>query len=297
MKHIPVLLHESIDGLNLMKGDVVVDGTLGGGGHTKEIINRFGKDIKIICFDLDQDAIDRVKNSINNQNADITFITAGFQDIGKVLKNLNISKVDKILLDLGLSSFQLEEGGRGFSFLKDEPLLMTMKRNPTVDDLTAREIVNTWAEETIADIIFAFGEERYSRRIAKSIVLARQDKDINTTFDLVKIIENSVGKFYKGKRINPATKTFQALRIATNTELSNLEKVIQEGFDNLSKGGCISIITFHSLEDRIVKKAFVLFKEKGLAKILTKRPIIPTEIEIKSNPRSRSAKLRLIEKI
>lgn len=297
MKHISVLLNESIDGLNIKKGDVIVDGTLGAGGHTLEIIRRFEDKVKIICFDLDSDAIEKAKKIIDTTNGDVVYKTIGFQNIDEVLKELKIKKVNGILLDLGISSFQLEEGDRGFTFLKDEPLLMTLKKNPSGDDITAHLIVNTWSEESIADIIYGFGEERYSRKIAKAIVEARLEKEIKTTFDLVSIIDRAVGRFYKGKKINGATKTFQALRIATNSELLNLEEVIQKGFECLEKGGRMAIISFHSLEDRIVKKAFVKLKEDGKGKILTKKPIIPSIDEVKINPRSRSSKLRLIEKI
>lgn len=297
MKHIPVLLNETLDGLDVHPGEVVVDGTLGGGGHALSILDKFGKKVKMICFDLDQDAISRVKKEIQDKKFDITFENEGFQDIKEILHELKIEKVDKILLDLGISSFQLEESGRGFTFQKNEPLLMTMKKDLKDDDLTARDIVNTWEEKTLADIIYGFGEEKFSRRIAREIVNQRKEKPIETTFDLVEIIDKAVGRLYRGKKINMATRTFQALRIATNSELSNLEKIIEDGFDSLSKGGRMAIITFHSLEDRIVKKAFNSLKEKGCAKIINKKPIIPGEEELKSNPRSRSAKLRLIEKI
>lgn len=297
MTHIPVLRDESIDGLLIKKGDIVVDGTLGGGGHTFEMIKRYGDSIKIIGLDLDIDAKSRTKILIGDTPSDFVFANSGFQYIDKVLIDLKIEKVDGILLDLGISSFQLEVAGRGFSFLKDEPLLMTMKKNLTDEDITAKEIVNTWDEENIADIIYGFGEEKYSRKIAKKIIEARKEKEIETTFDLVKIIQDAVGGYYKGLRIHPATRTFQALRIATNSELSNLEEVLDKGFNCLKKGGHMSIISFHSLEDRIVKRAFVGLKEKGLAKIINKKPIIPTVEELKSNPRSRSAKLRLLEKI
>jgi len=297
MKHISVLLNESIDGLNIKQGDIVVDGTLGAGGHTLEIIRRFGNRVKIICFDLDSDAIDRAKKIIDKTNSDVIYNAIGFQKIDEVLRELGIKKVNSILLDLGISSFQLEEGDRGFTFLKNEPLLMTLKRNPSDNDITAHLIVNTWSEESIADIIYGFGEERYSRRIAKAIVESRLEKEIKTTFDLVEIINKAVGKFYKGKKINPATKTFQAIRIATNSELMNLEEVIQKGFESLCEGGRMAIISFHSLEDRIVKKAFVKLKEEERAIIINKKPIIPNEKEIKENPRSRSSKLRIIKKI
>jgi len=297
MTHIPVLKDESINGLAIKKGDIVVDGTLGGGGHTYEMIKRWGKDIKIIGLDLDIDAKARTLSLIAQIPSDFIFVNSGFQDIAQVLKDLDIKEVDGILLDLGISSFQLEVAGRGFSFLKDEPLLMTMKKNPNEEDLTAKEIVNTWEEESIADIIYGFGEEKYSRKIARKIVEARKEKEIETTFDLVKIIQDAVGGYYKGLRIHPATRTFQALRIATNSELSNLENGIEKGFNCLKKGGRMSIISFHSLEDRIVKRAFVKLKEEGKGDVLTKKPIIPNGEEIKENPRSRSAKLRLLIKI
>lgn len=297
MTHISVLKDESIDGLSIKKGDIIVDGTLGGGGHTYEMIRRFGPGIKIIGLDLDLDAKKRTEDLIGDTACDFTFVNSGFQDIDKVLKNLNIPYVDGILLDLGISSFQLEVAGRGFSFLKDEPLLMTMKKEPGEEDLTAKDIVNTWEEETLANIIYGFGEEKYSRKIAKKIVEKREEKEIETTFDLVKIIDEAVGRNYRGLRIHPATRTFQALRIATNSELSNLEQVIDKGFNCLKKGGRMSIISFHSLEDRIVKKTFVSLKEKGLAIMVNKKPIIPTEKEIIENPRARSSKLRLLEKI
>ncbi len=297
MTHIPVLKNESIDGLAIKKGDIIVDGTLGGGGHTYEMIKRFGSSIKIIGLDLDFDAKSRTEDLIKDTPNDFVFVNSGFQDIDKVLKDLGIKEVDGILLDLGISSFQLEVAGRGFSFLKDEPLLMTMKKEPTDEDLTAKDIVNIWGEESIADIIYGFGEEKYSRRIAKKIVEARKEKEIETTFDLVKIIDEAVGRNYRGMKIHPATRTFQALRIATNSELSNLEQVIEKGFNCLKTDGRMSIISFHSLEDRIVKRAYVDLKQKGKGEILTKKPIIPKYEELKINPRARSSKLRLIKKI
>ncbi len=297
MNHISVLKDESIDGLGIQNGDIVVDGTLGGGGHTFEIIKRFGKNVKIIGLDLDIDAKERTESLIGSVECDFIFKNSPFQDIDKVLEDLKIEKVDKILLDLGISSFQLEVAGRGFSFLKDEPLLMTMKKDPSDTDLTAYDIVNTWSEETLRDIIYGFGEEKHSRKIAKEIVRAREEKEIKTTFDLVKIIDDACGKYYRKMKIHPSTRTFQALRIATNTELVNIEEVIKKGFEKLSNRGRIAIITFHSLEDRIVKRAFVKMKEEGIANILTKKPIIPKEEELRINQRSRSAKLRLLEKI
>jgi len=297
MKHVSVLLNEAIDGLNIKPGAIIVDGTLGGGGHTIEMIKRWGKNIKVVGIDLDTDAIERVAPLVDSLPSDVIFRNDSFANIGKVLEELNIPHVDGILLDLGLSSFQLEESGRGFTFKNDEPLQMTMKKNPTDEDLTAYEIVNTWDEKTLADVIYNLGEERHGRKIAKAIVEARSKKEIKTTFDLVTIIEKSVGGYYKRLKIHPATRTFQALRIVTNSELTSIEKVIDKGFNKLKEGGRFSIITFHSLEDRIVKHAFVNLHKKGYAKIINKKPILPSEEEIRSNPRSRSAKLRLLEKL
>ncbi len=297
MIHIPVLRDESIHGLAIKGGDIVVDGTLGGGGHTSQMVYEYGSAIKIIGIDLDEDAIGRAKALLADMPHDVVFRTAGFQDMSTVLDELNIPSVDRILLDLGISSFQLEVAGRGFSFLKDEPLLMTMKKRPSEADLTAQIIVNEWEEKTLADIIYGFGEEKYSRKIAKAIVEARKIAPIMTTFDLVKIIDGAVGKAYARMKIHPATRTFQALRIATNSELVNLEHVIERGFHRLSSGGRMAIITFHSLEDRIVKHAFTKIKTEGYANVITKKPIIPTQEELTLNPRARSAKLRIIEKI
>ena len=308
MTHIPVLKNESIEGLNIQSGDILIDGTLGGGGHTFEIIKIFGSGVKIIGLDFDKDSIGRTKSLIGDLDHDVIYRTIGFQEMDKVLDELNIMHVDGILLDLGISSFQLEVAGRGFSFLKDEPLLMTMKKpvcphesgaegDPDDYILTAEEIVNNWEEESISDIIYGYGEERYSKKIAKAIIEARKQKKIKTTFDLVEIIKGAVGGHYKKIKIHSATRTFQALRIAVNSELKNLEEVIQNGFHHLAHGGRMVIITFHSLEDRIVKHAFKKLKEEGYANLITKKPIIPSDSEININPRSRSAKLRIIEKI
>ncbi|PIZ85308.1 16S rRNA (cytosine(1402)-N(4))-methyltransferase [Candidatus Nomurabacteria bacterium CG_4_10_14_0_2_um_filter_33_9] len=218
-------------------------------------------------------------------------------------------RFDAIIFDLGLSSDQLENSGRGFSFMKDEPLLMTMKENPSLDDLTAIDIVNSWGEESLVDIIYGYGEERFSRRIAKGIIEARKKNNIKTTFDLVKIIGDSVPSAYKRQRIHFATRTFQALRIAVNDELGALKVGLEKGFEILKKparphdslgaggGGRMSVISFHSLEDRIVKRFFRDKKEKSEAILINKKPIIPKEEEIKNNGRSRSAKLRVLEKI
>ena len=297
MSHISVLKDETIDGLAIRQGDIILDGTLGGGGHTAEIVKRFGDTVKIIGLDLDADALPRAIDALGEMPHDTVFRVAGFQDLDTVLDSLNIPHVDKIMLDFGISSFQLEDAGRGFSFKKDEPLLMTMKKNPDNRDITAYSIVNAWEEKTLADIIYGFGEEKFARKIARAIVSAREIAPIETTFDLVDIIDGAVGGAYKRMKIHPATRTFQALRIATNRELQNIEEGIAKGFARLEKGGRMALITFHSLEDRIVKHTFRTLKEEGLGHLINKKPIIPSEKELKENPRARSAKLRIIEKI
>ena len=295
-RHISVLLNETIEGLNLKDGGVIVDGTFGGGGHSAEVCRR-SKGVKIIAIDQDKGALAKAEDKFEGLECDLNFVNGNFRDIAEILQKEKVEKVSGIILDLGLSSDQLENSGRGFSFMKSEPLLMTMKENPRPEDLTAQDIVNTWGEQSLADIIYGYGEERYAKRIAKGIVDARQKVKIVTTFDLVKIIKDSVPGSYAKGRINPATKTFQALRIAVNDELGALEMGLQEGFKVLSVGGRMCVISFHSLEDRIVKRFFKELSSEGNAKLLNKKPIIAGEEELKINPRARSAKLRILEKI
>ncbi|MCM2339479.1 MAG: 16S rRNA (cytosine(1402)-N(4))-methyltransferase RsmH [Burkholderiales bacterium] len=289
--HKTVLLKETIEGLNLNKDQsLVIDATFGGGGHSKEILEEY-KNAKIIAFDQDKGAWDRAKDKFKGLEKRITFLNLNFREINSK------EKVDGIIFDLGLSSDQLENSGRGFSFMKDEPLLMTMKENPLPEDLTAMDIVNNWGEENLADIIYGYGEERFSRRIAKAIVEFRKNEEINSTFTLVKIIENSVPGAYKKGRIHCATKTFQALRIAVNDELGALEEGLNKGFEVLKNGGRMSVISFHSLEDRVVKRFFKKLEKDKKAILVNKKIITATNEEIKNNPRSRSAKLRILEKI
>ncbi len=295
--HKTVLLHESIDALNLTSGEVVVDCTLGAGGHTEEICKRFGAHVKIIGLDMDQDAIDRSQKRLAEFNCDTTFHLSNFRDFDSILSNLGVTEVDGFLLDLGFSSYQIEDSGRGFSFKRDEPLTMTLKKQVTENDITAEMIVNHWSEESIANILYGYGNERFSRRIAHEIVVSREKMAITTTSDLVAIIERAVPFFYRNGRIHPATKTFQALRIAVNDELGALEEFLEKGFEALKKDGRMAVISFHSLEDRIVKNFFRKKKDEGEALIITKKPIIPGEDELKENPRSRSAKLRTLQKI
>ncbi|OGI94861.1 16S rRNA (cytosine(1402)-N(4))-methyltransferase [Candidatus Nomurabacteria bacterium RIFCSPLOWO2_01_FULL_40_18] len=306
--HRTVLLNETIEDLNLKPDSTVIDCTFGGGGHSLEIYKRFGN-VKIIALDQDKSVFSTQGGSASDwKNCNISFVNENFRNIDKVLTKENIGQVDGIIFDLGLSSDQLENSGRGFSFLKDEPLLMTMKENPTSEDLTARDAVNIWSEKSLADVIYGYGEEKQAHRIAHEIVEFRKKQKIETTFDLVKIIEQAIpARFRRGKiprKIHCATKTFQALRIAVNDELGALSEGLDKGFDSLKVGGRMSVISFHSLEDRIVKRFFSAKggsasdgKEHRIAKIITKKPIRATLEEIKSNPRSRSAKLRILEKI
>ena len=294
--HKTVLLKESIEGLNIHKGDVYVDGTLGSAGHTEYSLELNNGEIKVIGLDRDTEALGRSKKRLNKYQ-NVILIESSYGNLDKVLSDLKIEQIDRMMLDLGLSSDQFETSGRGFTFKNDEPLLMTFKKEPTDGDITAYEIVNSWQEESIADIIFGYGGERYSRRIAHAIIKYREKKKIEKTSELVEIISQAVPVFYRKGKIHPATRTFQALRIAVNDELNILKKGLEVGFDRLSIGGRIAVISFHSLEDRIVKNFNKEKEQNGQAKIITKRPITPSDEEIKENPRSRSAKLRILEKI
>lgn len=298
--HKTVLLDEAIEGLDLPKDSdkekVVIDATFGGGGHSLAIIEKY-HGVKIIAFDQDLGAFEKAKIKFEGLDLRIKFINLNFRDLDEVLSKEEIKGVDGIVFDLGLSSDQLENSGRGFSFMKDEPLLMTMKENILPEDLTAKEIVNTWGEKSLADIIYGYGEERFSRRIARGIVEAREKKDILSTKDLVKIIERSVPNLYRKGRIHCATKTFQALRIAVNDELGALQAGLEKGFNILNVKGRMSVISFHSLEDRIVKNFFRNKAKEEKVILINKKPITPREEEIKNNARSRSAKLRVLEKI
>ena len=293
MSHTTVLLHESVDGLNLKHGSVFVDATLNAGGHSQLVLETLDGNVRVIGIDVDADAIERAKAKIITPNA--TFFQENFRNIDKVLDQAGVAHVDGILFDLGLSSDQIEESGRGFSFKSDEPLLMTMKKSPESTEVTAHEIVNTWAEDSIADIIYGYGEDRFARRIAKAIVTARAVKPIETSQQLSDIVSSAVPKF-GFKKINPATKTFQAIRIAVNDELGAIKEALPKAFDRLNPGGRMALISFHSLEDRIVKRFFKEKSEAGEGRLINKKPITPSPQEIAENPRSRSAKLRIIEK-
>ncbi len=297
MVHKSVLLQEAIDGLNIVPGDVFVDGTLGGGGHMEEVVHRFGSAVVMIGIDLDPEAIERATSRLEAYKCPIRFAQGSFRNMDTLLLDLGITQVDKILLDIGLSSNQFEDSGRGFSFQKNEPLVMSFKTDLTDDDLTAAKILNNWDEENIRAILEGYGEEQFAYKIAKAIVARREVKPIETTFELVEIVKSATPNFYHHRKIHPATKTFQALRITVNDEIESLKEGIRKGFEMLRPRGRLAAISFHSLEDRAVKQFFRAKIEEGLGTGVTKKPIIPSDEEIAENPRSRSAKLRIIEKI
>ncbi|WP_457567183.1 16S rRNA (cytosine(1402)-N(4))-methyltransferase RsmH [Desulfurobacterium sp.] len=288
--HPPVLLNEAIKFLKAEEGGIFVDATLGGGGHTEAIL-RANPENRVIAIDRDEEAIERAIKRLERFGDRLSVYHANFAQIGVVLEREGISSVDGVLFDLGVSHFQLR-GERGFSFWKDDPLDMRMDRN---QKLTAAEVVNKLSEKELADIIFRYGEERFSRRIARAIVNSRKKKPIETTLELARIVESAIpGKVRAGKRKHPATKTFQAIRIYVNKELESIELAIPEAIEKLSFGGRIVVITFHSLEDRIVK---TIFRDRQDLKILTRKPVVPSDGEVAANPAARSAKLRAAEKV
>lgn len=295
--HKSVLLNEAVDGLNLKPGDIFFDGTLGGGGHSAKVCEIFGKTVKIIGTDRDTQAVQRVTKRFQDMDCDFLFYIASFRNINEVLSNLNIKSVNGILLDLGLSSDQIENSARGFSFNENEPLMMTFSEDKGDEVVTAQTVVNDWREETLADVLYGYADERYARRIAKRIVEARQKKPIENTFELVEIIRSAVPIGYQKGRLHFATKTFQAIRIAVNDEIEAIKEGLAKGYERLADGGRIAVISFHSGEDRVVKTFFKECKTVGKGNIITKKPIVPSKEEIQKNPRSRSAKLRIFEKI
>lgn len=296
--HIPVLLKETVDLLDPKPGDVVVDGTVGGGGHSAAIAERVGGDITLHCFDVDSQAIEAAKEKIKDAGAaNARFYPFNFRTAPSVLESAGVVSVDRVLLDLGIRSDQLESSGRGFSFQKDEPLSMTLSDKPNENDLSAAHIVNTWNEEDIANVLFGYAGERYSRRIAAAVVASRKVKPIERTRELVAIIEEAVPKSYVRGRINPATKTFQALRIVVNDEYGALTDALTGLWKRIRGGGRLAVISFHSGEDGIVKRFMKERVKEKEGKLIVKKPVVAGEEEVRANPRSRSAKLRVMEKI
>lgn len=308
-KHVSVLLNETIDALNIKNNGIYVDCTLGGGGHSYKICEKIFPEGRLIGIDQDDDALTAAGERLNKFNSITTYVHSNFSDISSVLENLDIPKVDGILMDLGVSSYQLDEADRGFSYQNEARLDMRMDRTRS---FSAYEVVNKYSEKDLARIIKLYGEEKWSSRIAKFIVENREDSPIETTADLVEIIKKAVPAKARREGPHPAKRTFQAIRIEVNSELDILERAIEDAVDKLNVGGRLCIITFHSLEDRIVKETFkrianpctcpvtipvcVCGKTPKL-KIISRKPIIPGEEELNVNPRARSAKLRIAEKI
>ena len=294
--HVPVLLHESIEGLAIKKGGIYVDCTTNRGGHSIEIAKLLGKEGTLICIDLDQEALAAAEKELKKikSHPKMHFIHSNFRHLKSILEQLEITHVHGVLADLGLSSQELDISGRGFSFRFDEPLQMTFDAKPDDSHTTAYDIVNYWSEATIADVLFGFADESYSRRIARRIINARAIEEIKTTYKLVDIIASAVPALYRHRKTHFATKTFQALRMAVNDELGSINDLIESLPTILATKGRACIITFHSTEDRIVKQGLRAHADTLLA--ITKKAIIPTDEEITSNPRSRSAVLRVAER-
>lgn len=303
--HIPVLLDECIEGLNIRSDGIYVDGTAGGAGHSSAIASRLNDRGQLIALDRDPDAVKAASEKLSAfSNAKV--IHSNYSCMRKVLDELGIELVDGILMDLGVSSYQLDEGSRGFSYHSDAPLDMRMSR----EGMSAADVVNSYSEQQLAKIIFEFGEEKFSRRIASNIVAARTKAPIETTLELADIIRNSVPQKARREK-NPCKKTFQAIRIAVNGELEHLSQGLEDAFNSLRAGGRLAVITFHSLEDRLVKQKFAGWcrgcicppdfpqcvcghKPQGI--LVNRKPIEAKEKELESNNRSRSAKLRIIER-
>lgn len=295
MKHISVLPQEAVDALHLNKDATVVDATLGAGGHARLILSELGADGTFIGFDADKTAIDALSD-LKKFKATVHLVHSNFVHIQTELQKLHIENVDAILADLGWRTDQFTDGGKGFSFTSDDSLLMTYG-DPSLYSFTAGDIVNGWDADDIANVLFGYGEERYSRQIAKAIVEYRKKNTIKTAFELAEIIFMAVPVSYRHGRIHPATKSFQGLRIAVNDEFKALEDFLSNAWQCLASGGRLAIISFHSLEDRIVKHTFRNFAQAQSGVLITKRPIVASQEELKSNPRARSAKLRIIQKL
>lgn len=307
-KHITVLLNETIDGLNIKDDGIYVDGTLGGGGHSLEICKRLGQNGRLIGIDQDDAAIEAGSKRLNEYKKIVSIHKSNYSNMRNVLKQEGILGVDGILLDLGVSSHQLDVRERGFSYMGDAPLDMRMDRSKEV---TAKDIVNNYEEYDLFRIIRDYGEEKFARRIARNIVKDRQEYEIETSQQLVEIIKKSMPVKAHFSGGHPAKRTFQAIRIEVNEELDVLEDSINNMIDLLKDNGRLCIITFHSLEDRIVKKIFrenqdpctcprefpiCICNKKSKGKVITRKPILPTEVELEYNRRSKSAKLRIFEK-
>lgn len=309
-KHKSVLLKESIEGLNIKPDGIYVDCTLGGGGHSSEIIKKLNEKGSLIGIDQDIDAINAAKKKLGSLNfKNIYYVNENYRYISQIINRLGIESVDGIIMDLGVSSYQLDEKNRGFSYMQDAPLDMRMDKEGA---LTAFDVVNKYSENELFRVIKEYGEEKFARRISRNIVSSREIKPIDTTFELVDIIKRSIPAKFRREGPHPAKRTFQAIRIEVNNELNVLDDTLKDAVNVLKKGGRIAVITFQSLEDRIVKRNFKKLEnpctcpkdfpicvcgKKPVVKIINKKPIGPSLEELEGNPRSRSAKLRIAEKL
>ncbi len=306
--HRPVLLEECIEGLNIRPEGVYVDGTLGRGGHSARIAERLTSG-RLFCIDRDQAALDAAGELLKPWQDRITLLHGNFADLDALLEAAGVQEADGMLFDLGVSSPQLDDKGRGFSYMQDAPLDMRMDRG---ESLTARTVVNEWSQEELRRILYQYGEERYAPAIAARIVRAREEKPIETTGELVELIRAALPPRALREKQHPAKRTFQAIRIAVNDELTAVERVIRQAVPRLRTGGRLCVITFHSLEDRIVKTGFAelvrgctcppdfpvcVCGKKPSLKLINRKPILPSEEELTQNPRARSAKLRIAEKL
>ena len=307
--HTSVLLFECIEALNIRDGYTYVDCTTGGGGHSLEIAKRLGENSRLICFDRDENAIEAAKVRLADYLDKITFINSNFSDLGRVIEELKIDNLGGVLADLGCSSFQFDCPERGFSYMHDAKLDMRMQIDAP---LSAYNVVNEYTENDLKRIIFEYGEEKFAPKIAASIVKARSEKPIETTFELSDIIKNSIPAAARVNGPHPAKRTFQAIRIEVNAELDTIRPMIMDAGKHLSQGGRIAVISFHSLEDRLVKLSFrelasgctcpkdfpvCICGKTPTAKEINKKPVLPSQDELLNNPRSRSAKLRIAEKL
>ncbi len=292
MRHIPVLLQEVIDGLSPQKGETFLDATLGSGGHAEALLAQLGETGTLVALDQDADALERSKTRLLELPGKKLFIHGNFRNLVALLKGEGITHLDGALFDLGMSSEQIEESGRGFSFLRDEPLLMTMNQEGA---LSAVDLLAMLSEEKIAAILYGYGEEHFSRRIAKAIVTARLEAPITTSKALANIVEVAVPFWYRKRRVHPATKTFQALRIAVNDEYSALDEGLQGAIELLRSGGRLAVITFHGGEVRRIK-SFIKGEAGKILYRVSKKSIHPSEEEIRRNPRARSAQLFIFKK-
>jgi 16S rRNA (cytosine1402-N4)-methyltransferase len=298
MAHTSVLLQESVRELSLKTGARILDATFGGGGHSRLIAQAIGKDGVLVAIDADRHAF---RDAIVAELASVTRfvpVVGNFRDVAPALEGAGIAcgTLDGALFDLGISSDQLESSGRGFSFLRDEPLAMTLGADPSASVVTADVVVNRWSEEHLADILRGFGEERFAGRIARAIAMRRRDTPIRSSLDLAEVVARAVPARYRIGRIHPATKTFQAIRMAVNDELGAIEHGVRGVVPWLAPGGRLAVISFHSVEDRLVKRLTRELEKSEIVTRCARRPITPTQNELERNPRARSAKLRSFER-